>query len=353
MDNLAVNNSESKCVDVLHTKYCKNTDEDIKVMINKLSIDPDSIDQHVYISDIEPRASVLFHAAYKDHDNCFQFLYSNGAEIEGRYENKDIVHFCIEYNSIKTLKYIFDAKIYNPIIKNGNENSYLLSAVKTFEFSLNFDLVNLFLNYGVKIDNFKNYNLSINEYPHCSPVVESLVLGCPKLLKLLLLRGAVVDYRQTGRNDLNVETKNCISLIHNFAMLECSSISGYLDNLYILYQFGANLWEKNRLGFTPLEIRENLQLFQDEFMARGGLVRPGFCDVFTEDMMKITDELHKLMSKPLTLKSSCRVVLWRSCGSEYLQYVESLKGCVPQEVLTFLTGDDLPDSGGDWRYCCQ
>jgi ankyrin repeat protein len=342
----------------LHNSLCENSDKDISIMSYILSIDSESLERVCHdkmFSHEESLTTALVHAASAGHEKCLDFLLNQGAQWEKNTDGANLLQVAIkEGNGLKIVDYLFKYGYFNPIfesVKYGEEynmncgsNYYLMCAVRNFsEQNEEIEMLNLMLHYGIKVD-YIHTDIKLESYPRHCPSIVAIYFVIPECLKFLLLHGAVIDHRHTGRNDLSDEVIDCISLIHHFAILSFSQLEESLDMLNMLYELGANLWEKNRNGLNPLEVRQDALALEREIDARGGNdVFISYNQEYDEDETElITKQMEKLMSKPLSLKSWCRISLLRTHGLEYLNYVEIVKNDLPETVVMFLKGDDLP-----------
>jgi hypothetical protein len=345
----------------LHGDYCTNTEFDIEMMEYKLAKDPDCLERKNYLpinDDTEfYLASALFDAASHDHDKCLGMMIKSGANIYKTYENSDIFEYCIKENKIKSIKYLINNNIFNSIFNpnssqykvNCGSNYYLFLAAKNCTSKTGWDTIEILLDQGVQVDDFLKFDISLRYYPYFSPTAQVIYNMVPGALKLLLLHGGIIDYRQTGEDDLVDEIKDCFSLIHHFAITSFANIDDSLEILNILYNFGANLWEKNRNGLTPVEVRQDAMCIITELSARGGYYDDNYYDdsnyVETE---RITEKMQELMHTPLTLQCWVRIALVKDKGSKYLKYVGDLEDVLPSRILKFLKADDLCSSNEEY-----
>jgi len=111
--------------------------------------------------------------------------------------------------------------------------------------------------------------------------------------------------------------------------------------LDILRQLGADLWEKNRLGLSPLQMRCNRKVWNRERHLRG---LSWYHDRPNEGVFfKTTEYLKQLMTAPLSLTSLCRLTLFRVVGPDkYLRNLHLLP-LLPTRIKSFLRWEDLPD----------
>jgi hypothetical protein len=332
---------------LLHSEKCKNSDQDIAIMKCKLIDDPKCIERKDYCLPARntEKCTALFDAVFKDHHKCVAFMITRGSNIWEIYRWFDIIETCLYRHRFKTLKYLIHSKMVSPIFNPENSgivnalnasNFYLLVAVKK---DCGLDIINLFLKLGVKVDDFVNYNLALNHCPFKMPAFCALDLCQPLVLKTLILYGGAVDDRNIDR-DLDDESKDCLSLIHHYVLFSYTNLREALLLLYILYEFGANLWQCNRHGMTPIEVRQNLTALNREL-----IVRRIHQDNENEASAKVTPiistKIQELMTKPLSLKSWSRIALITDKKSNYLNYLDQLEGEVPREVMRFLRTEEI------------
>lgn len=327
---------------VLHPYNCNHEEKDIEIMNSKLQEDPEclnrvSLDNFV----IDTRANAVIKAAYMGHFKCVEWLISVGADINAKYGSVDLITASsIHTNMIDILDKLFENKL---ITLHLQPNNYVYEAVNNY---IGSDIyLKLLLKHDIPVDNFNNFNITLKNYHKISPTVRAILYyrDC-SILKVLLLHGAAVDYRHTGRNDLNPEVKDCLSLIHHVAINAFNFRRHYFGILNTLYEFGANFWDKNRNGLTPIEVRLFKHEIENDLQDRNKATRENYNCRIKSASRKITNKMEELMRTPLRLKSLCRISMMRVKGSEYPGYVEELQDILPVEILQFLRAEDLPFS---------
>lgn len=336
---------------VLHSSSCKNTEMDIAIMELKLKEDKGCLERKnhkIYVHPSTRYVSALFDAVQKDHEKCVELLVSSGAVTTYTYDDNihdgesdlDIVSVAIYIGSNKTQEYFFNSGLYKQLyhLYHSQANFYLFYAIRGWQEPEEFDVM---LKNGVPVDDFQNFDIQLNSYPYYSPSAQAINRMQEQCIKYLLLHGGAVDYKQTGRTDLSPEVKDCLSLIHVFAIVSFDCSEKFLPILNILYELGANLWERNRFSLTPLQVRQDPAMIELELEARDENFGRSYEEQADEDCTRvITEKMIELMSKPLKLTSLCRISILRAMGARYLENIDKL-GRLPHEVKLFLEGRDL------------
>jgi hypothetical protein len=201
------------------------------------------------------------------------------------------------------------------------------------------DIVQLFLDYGARVDDFRNFNARMIDYFEYAPTVVAVYYKSPECLKVLLSHGAAIDHYHI-KQDINSEMQDNMSLIHHHVLNAGKDITNLKMDIHILnmlYELGANLWQKNRLGFNPLDVRLNKAAWLSERRARGiPLDKDGIMEL---TFYSFSQTLSEYMGRPRSLKSMCRVVILRAMGRKYMTTIPSL--CIPETVKSFLSMSDL------------
>lgn len=330
---------------LLHSEQCKNGEQDLAIMRCKLSDDPDCLSRQQY-SVAGDKCSALFDAVYNDHHNCVAFMVSAGANVWEICRWYDIVETCLYRHRYKTLRYLIANNIIGPLFDPNNSgivnalnasNYYLLVAVKK---ECTLDIINLFLKLGVQVDVYLNFDLELNHCPFKMPTVCAIETCKPLVLKTLVLHGGKLDHTQivTAAN-LSEESQDCLSLVHHFTLFAFTRLQDALLLLLVLHQFGANLWQTNRHGMTPLEVRQNPTALQREILVRR--IRQQVSEESEIVASHITAKMEQLMSQPLSLKCWSRIALVRDKVAEYPRFVDNLGNQVPREVVHFLRAEEL------------
>ncbi|XP_059490625.1 26S proteasome non-ATPase regulatory subunit 10-like [Neocloeon triangulifer] len=328
----------------LHPKNCcDNKPRDVERMKRFLAKDSLSLDRRDSAWELTP----LQWAVQLGHYRCVEFLLDAGADYTLPADNNtDLLEIALReehnYNVVKILLDFGISANYEP--PKGCPVRYNKSYYVTCALRHGILPAQILLDYGAVVNDFDGYDINFYNFTHFVAASSAVIEAKADVLKFLLLNGAPVDAksaRLTKPSSSNPVVKDCLSLIHLFIC--CDGERGFEEEKKIadlLHQFGANFWEKNRLGLTPLQVRSNRIVWNKERRLRdiGWLSQRPREDIF----FRITEYLRHLMSAPLSLTSLCRLTLVRSMGQNYFKNLHLLPK-LPRRVIAFLRGWELLD----------
>ncbi|CAB3364962.1 Hypothetical predicted protein [Cloeon dipterum] len=280
------------------------------------------------------------------HHRCVQFLLDLGADHTLRtrdnkndllelavwgYSNESVIKLLLDFGLSPNFKSVENAKV------RYNKAYYLTCAMRS-----GISAAQILLDYGAVINDFVGYSINFNNCEHFVASFNAVIECKSDILKFLLLNGAPVDARQARLPDnADPVSKDCLSLIHHFV---CSNGEKGFDEeckiLNLLHQFGANLWERNRLGLTPLQVRSNRPVWNRERHLRDMdwyVQRPNEGVFF-----RTTEYLRHLMSAPLSLSSLSRLTIIRTMSMNYFRDLHKLPP-LPRKVMAYLRCWELLD----------
>jgi hypothetical protein len=321
-------------MDELHHPLCTNRTCDIIRMKKILAslLKPSKI--HIN--------TALRHAVENGHVLCVNFLFSIDANVDPG-ELLEIAALPTNFNKSSVFGMILDKgctqKDVDIVLGYLGSNG---SGIRLE--TQDFDIIKIIIERGFRFEYF-DYLFHTGNGARRYKRLPVRCMLCPKVLKYLLLNGAVVDYRQLPYENLSEEQIDKVSLIHDFADEATNDrwtelpTETYHECLYMLHQCGANLWDTNRFLQTPLDIVEaNIKMEEDGYM-----VDPDDTDdhefFLGREMKRCMSEL---MSNPRSLQSQCRISLMRHLGPRYLKCIEKLPtDNYTASTLQFLRGDDM------------
>ncbi|KAF4519581.1 hypothetical protein B566_EDAN017610 [Ephemera danica] len=314
-----------------HHELCTNQAVDIARM-EKLLSEEDQLN------------NALKHSVAVGHDLCMNFLISAGASCPVT----DLLKIAFTEGQTAIFAMLLDKNCTQEDI-----NALLDFISKTFINSLvNFNIIQLIHDRGFKIEYFDYLKTEPSSRLNDERLTVKYLVRTNEL-KYLLLNGGAIDHRQVAIPNLTPEQKDYLSLIHQLVSFDryfrclfwtrkITSITTYKESLYILHQCGANLWEVNSDGNTPLDIVER------------NIIRSPRESAFRiyEGGQEFKSYMLELMSAPLSLQSLCRLSLLRHFGDQYLKTVDKLASQLPYPVIDFLRGDDMNVSKADLDQGC-
>jgi hypothetical protein len=324
---------------------CQHNLRDLKRMKALIAKDPEALNR---IQVCQVRSQVghfcdgdqtpIQDAARHGHHRCIKFLIEAGAQltIPNTNTSNNVLIQAIDSRDATTVKHIVNTGVFRqwhlpntPLPKN-----YSTHAVRNDDI----DTLQILIDTGRPLIDFPHdHTISFNVCEE-AVTVSALAFYHSRALKVFLLNGAPIDHTKFKHLQLSPETIDCLSLIHHFAVFAYDQPEFAKEILDMLYELGANLWQKNRFGQTPLDVRTSgMDNWFQEWATRKISIYP-YC-YGTTDFIQISEQLKELMGKPRTLLSSCRVALLRHLGKNYLNAIKTFK--LPTECIQFLNGNDL------------
>lgn len=300
----------------LHSSFCQESEKDFHYMQDLLQIDRRSIVRFQDTKDNPTFKCPPLMAAYcVKHYKCMKFLLDNGAKPEGMNLNKyTTMHFALHDDDYTAVTLLLDYGIDTNFNESGC-GSFLSWSLG------NEKITRLLLNHGAKTDTVSEEH---EEAYYTSNLSKALRKGHCECAKLLLLFDAVTDYRKIPRVHPTTLYLNAFPHCVIKSSRPMKSIETQMRMFAMLHQFGIDLYQRNRIGITVLDVLR-------------------FQSIGDEESRILAEYLKQLLSQPLSLMSLSRIVIKQMLGRETINKLAILEKLhiLPVPLIRFLHFPDV------------
>lgn len=202
----------------------------------------------------------LMNAVMGEHVECVKFLLQAGANMDNEGFRLDSLICALQSGSYEILELLLKYGL-GPDFTRSGVNYESRATYVTLAASLGATKeLQLLLDYGGMTKDFA-YIESSDHYNDVTPATWATFNGKSDSLKILLLNGAIVNFKQdreySQHYSIDTLKYDALSLPMHFVMSHGSDLQEKFKMLSILYQFGADFSQRNSMGLTPLNVLEN------------------------------------------------------------------------------------------------